>query len=96
MRVPTARSEIATTTTPRSPEIVSSCPRDPAPTHEITALPAVALGFWCDEAVTRWVKTEVVAVVVVVAVAVAVQLFRSAAETHTCSAFRNSMCIVAR
>jgi len=56
----------------------------------------VALGFWCDEAVTRWVKTEVVAVVVVVAVAVAVQLFRSAAETHTYSAFRNSMCIVAR
>jgi hypothetical protein len=31
----------------------------------------VALGLWCDEAVTRWVKTEVVAVVVVVAVAVA-------------------------
>jgi hypothetical protein len=58
----------------------------------------VAFGFWCDEAVTRWVKTEVVAVVVVVvvAVAVAVQLFRSAAETHTCSAFKNSMCIVAR
>ena len=62
----------------------------------------MALGFWCDEAVTRWVKTEVVAVavavvvVVVVAVAVAVQLFRSAAETHTCSAFRNSMSIVAR
>ena len=60
----------------------------------------MALGFWCDEAVTRWVKTEVVAVavvvVVVVAVAVAVQLFRSAAETHTCSAFKNSMCIVAR
>jgi len=54
----------------------------------------VALGFSCDEAVTRWVKTEIVAVAV--AVAVAVQLFRSAAETDTCSAFRNSMCIVAR
>ena len=48
----------------------------------------MALGFWCDEAVTRWVKTEVVAV--------AVQLFRSAAETHTYSALRSSMCIVAR
>jgi hypothetical protein len=56
----------------------------------------VAFGFWCDEAVTRWVKTEVVAVAVAVVVAVAVQLFRSAAETHACSAFRNSMCIVAR
>ena len=56
----------------------------------------MALGFWCDEAVTRWVKTEVVAVAVAVVVAVAVQLFRSAAETHACSAFRNSMCIVAR
>jgi hypothetical protein len=54
----------------------------------------VVLGSWCDEAVTRWVKTDVVAVVV--DVAVAVQFFRSAAETHTCSAFRNSMCIVAR
>ena len=31
----------------------------------------MALGFWCDEAVTRWVKTEVVVVAVVVAVAVA-------------------------
>ena len=54
----------------------------------------MALGLWCDEAVTRWVKTEVVAVVV--DVAVAVQLFRSAAETCTCSAFKNSMCIVAQ
>jgi hypothetical protein len=58
----------------------------------------VALGFWCDETVTHWVEMEVVAVDVAVdvAVAVAVQLFRSAAETHTCSAFRNSMRIVAR
>jgi hypothetical protein len=67
-------------------------------------MPLQGSGFGCDEAVTRWVKTEIVAVAVVVAVvlavavavAVAVQLFRSAAETHTCSAFRNSMCIVAR
>lgn len=64
----------------------------------------MVLGLWCDEAVTRWVKTDVVAVVVavavvvvvVVAVAVAEQLFHRAAETHTCSAFRNSMYIVAR
>jgi hypothetical protein len=50
----------------------------------------VVLGLWCDEAVTRWVKTDVVAVVVVVAVAVAVaeQLFRRVADAHACSAFR--------
>ena len=62
----------------------------------------MALDLWCDKAVAHWVKTEavvvavVVVVVVAVAVAVAEQLFRCAAETHTCSAFRNSMCIVAR
>ena len=56
------------------------------------------LGLLCDEAVTRWVKTEVVVVAVVVAVAVAVaeQLFRSAAETQPCSVFKNSMSIVVR
>jgi hypothetical protein len=52
----------------------------------------MAFGLWCDEAVTRWVKTEVVVVVV----AVAEQLLCCAAETHACSVFRNSMCIVAR
>jgi hypothetical protein len=62
------------------------------------------LGFCHDEAITRWVKKEVVAVVVVVdvvvvvavAVAVAEQLCRPAADNHTCSASRSSMCIVAR
>jgi len=32
----------------------------------------VVLGLWWDEAVTRWVKTDVVVAVVVVAVVVAV------------------------
>ena len=50
--------------------------------------PAVALGFWYDEADTRRVKTAVVAVVV--AVAVAEQLFRRAAENSACSASRNA------
>jgi hypothetical protein len=54
----------------------------------------------CDEAITRWVKKAVVTVVVTVAVVVAValaeQLFRCAAETQPCSAFKNSMYIVAR
>jgi hypothetical protein len=43
--------------------------------------------YWGEEAVTRWVKTKVVAVVVVVTVAVAEQLFRRVADTHACSVF---------
>ena len=53
-------------------ELAHPSPPDPAPRRGIRAYPAVAFGFWCDEAVTRWVKTEVVAVVVDVVVAVAV------------------------
>jgi hypothetical protein len=45
----------------------------------------VGSSYWGDEAVTRWVKTKVVAVVV--AVAVAEQLFRRVADTHACSVF---------
>jgi hypothetical protein len=59
---------------------------DPARRRGLKVEPGVAHGFLHDEAFTRWVKTVVLAE----------QLFRCVAETQPCSAFRNSMSIVAR
>jgi len=52
----------------RGHRVITAVPRspapDPAPWRGIRAQPAVVLGLWWDEAVSRWVKTDVAAAAV--------------------------------